>query len=166
MKKLFYIGSIALIVASCSSPKDKKGTADTTVAGDTISKTADTAVAGNKPAISSLCFLRTEGKEHQDSTSVELVVKGSKVSGIMNWLPWQKDSRKGTLNGEVKGDTVLATWTFMQEGVKDTLNLKFKLDSSQLLQKPLKLNTKTGRQQTDEKAGYTVVYKPSAKVKH
>ena len=35
-----------------------------------------------------------------------------------------------------------------------------KLSSEQLTQKPLKVNTANGRQETDETAGYTISYKP------
>lgn len=121
--------------------------------------------ANKAPVASSLCFLLTEGKSNQDTTSIELVIKGNKVSGQMNWLPYQKDSRKGKLAGVIAGDTIKATWTFMQEGMPDTLGLKFKLNNNQLMQKPLKLNTKTGRDQTDVSAGYSVVYQSSDKLK-
>lgn len=82
----------------------------------------------------------------------------------MNWLPYQKDSRKGTLDGTIINDTIHATWTFMQEGMKDTLKLNFLFKKSQLSLKPLKLNTKTGREQTDEKAGYEIAFDSDTKL--
>jgi hypothetical protein len=82
----------------------------------------------------------------------------------MNWIPDQKDSRKGTLEGTVKGDNIDAVWSFMQEGMKDTLSLKFKLNNNELSQKPLKLNVTSGRDQTDESAGYTLNYQVSNRV--
>lgn len=82
----------------------------------------------------------------------------------MNWLPYQKDSRKGKLDGIIKNDTIRATWSFMQEGMKDTLKLNFQFKNSQLSQKPLKLNTKTGREQTDEKAGYELAFDSDTKL--
>jgi hypothetical protein len=115
---------------------------------------------------SSLCFLRTEGKTNQDSTSIELVIENNKVTGRMNWMPYQKDSRKGTIEGTIKGDTINAVWSFMQEGMKDTLNLKFKLNNNELLQKPLKLKVTSGREQTDESVGYALNYEASNKVHH
>jgi hypothetical protein len=130
-----------------------------------VVKTQSTVQSTNAPVASSLCFLRTDGKSNQDSTSIEMVIKGNKVSGQMNWMPYQKDSRKGKIDGVIAGDTIKATWTFMQEGMTDTLGLKFKLDKNQLTQKPLKLNTKTGREQTDESAGYSLNYTSSDKLK-
>jgi len=157
---LFSIAS--LLIASCSSNNSKPVNKDSVTTADTgkITKTANSSVA------SSLCFLRTEGKSSQDSTSVELVIKDNKISGQMNWMPDQKDSRKGTLEGTIKGDSINAVWSFMQEGMKDTLSLKFKLSNNELSQKPLKLNVTSGRDQTDESSGYTLNYQVSNKVQH
>ena len=146
-----------LLLTACSSPATESSS---TAVADT-----DTAASGalNKRSgiITSLCFLRTEGKSNMDTTNVQLVIKGDTVSGEMDWRPYQKDGRKGVLEGKMHGDTARVLWTFKQEGVTDTLGLNFKLDSSRLVQRPLKLNKKTGRQQTDESAGYSVVYRPS-----
>lgn len=165
MKALILCCAASLAIVSCSSNQDKQSKTDSVVVSDTVVKTQSTVQTNNAPAASSLCFLRTDGKTKQDSTSVELVIKGNKVSGQMNWIPYQKDSRKGKLDGVIAGDTIKATWTFMQEGMTDTLGLKFKLDKDQLTQKPLKLNTKTGREQTDESAGYNLTYQSSNKLK-
>lgn len=144
------LGCLAtLLLAACSSPNNDTAKTDTVINNDTLAK------AKNTPTVYSLCFLNKKGR---DSTSVELVVQGSKVTGQMNWLPYQKDSRKGTIDGILTNDTIHATWTFMQEGMKDTLKLNFLFKNSQLSQKPLKLNTQTGREQTDERAGYEIAF--------
>lgn len=160
MKYLNSACIVLLLMASCSSNNNKSVNKDSV-----DSHAADTGkVTG--PATSSLCFLRTEGTSHQDSTTIELVIKDNKLTGEMNWQPYQKDSRKGTLDGTVKGDTINAVWTFMQEGMKDTIGVKFLLKKDALLQKPMKVNTKNGREETDEAAGYTVTHEPYNKVKH
>ena len=165
MKSIILCCVAALGLAACSSNTNNQAKTDTVVAGDTLAKAKASQLANNTSAVSSLCFLRTEGKAKQDSTSIELVIKGERVTGQMNWLPYQKDSRKGTLDGVIKGDLIQAKWSFMQEGMLDTINLKFKLDKDQLTQKPLKLNLKTGRDQTDETADYTLAYKASTTIK-
>lgn len=159
---LFCIASIAL--ASCTSSSNKKtaGT-DTAINGDTLAKSKSAPTTNNTPTAYALCFLRTEGK---DSTSIEFVIQGDKLTGQMNWLPYQKDSRKGTLDGVIKDNIIKAKWSFMQEGMKDTLNLDFLFKDSKLSQKPLKLNTKTGRDQTDESAGYSLAYRSVDKIHH
>jgi predicted SnoaL-like aldol condensation-catalyzing enzyme len=123
----------------------------------------DTLVADGKDTaeVYSVCFLNSMGK---DSTAVELMVKGDKVTGHLNWMPYEKDSRKGTLEGTIKDDTIRANWTFMQEGMTDTLAVNFLLKGETLAQKPLKFNSKTGREQTDEAAAYTISYQPTSKL--
>jgi hypothetical protein len=166
MKRIILFGIASLFIVACSSNTNKSGKTDTVIAGDTLAKAKSTPTTNNTPTVTSLCFLRIEGKGKSDTTSIELVIKGNKVTGQMNWLPYQKDSRKGTLEGTIKGDTLQAKWSFMQEGTKDTMNLKFKLDGGQLSQKPLKLNPKTGRDQTDDKAAYSISYNSSTQVHH
>ncbi|MGF7079388.1 hypothetical protein [Mucilaginibacter sp. UYCu711] len=160
--KYIALGCLAtLLLAACSSPNSDTAKTDTIINNDSLAKAKNTAVNNNTPTIYSLCFLSKKGR---DSTSVELVVHGNKVTGQMNWLPYQKDSRKGTLYGTIINDTIHATWTFMQEGMKDTLKLNFLFKNSQLSLKPLKLNTKTGREQTDEKAGYEIAFDSDTKL--
>ncbi|WP_295795354.1 hypothetical protein [Mucilaginibacter sp.] len=158
MKYLNLLCIISLLIASCSSNNNKTENKDADKA-DSTKITAASATATD----TSRCFLLTEGTKNQDSTTIELAIKNNKVTGQMNWLPYQKDSRKGTLTGTAKGDTVNAVWSFMQEGMTDTIGLKLVLNGNRLMQKPLTFDAKTGRQHTDEKAGYTVVYKETGK---
>ena len=67
------------------------------------------------------------------------IINANKVNGDMNWLPKEKDRRKGTLSGTLNGDKIEAVWSFMQEGMKDTLAVEFKLSAQQLAQKPMSL---------------------------
>jgi hypothetical protein len=160
--KQIALGCLAtLLLAACSAPNGGAAKTDTIINNDTLAKAKNTPVNNNTPTVYALCFLSKKGR---DSTSIELVVHGNKVTGQMNWLPYQKDSRKGPLEGIIKNDTIRATWTFMQEGMRDTLNLNFLFKNSQLSQKPLKLNTKTGREQTDEKADYEIAFDSDTKL--
>jgi predicted SnoaL-like aldol condensation-catalyzing enzyme len=154
--KYLTLGCIAtLFLAACTS-STKTEVTDTVANHNTIVNDGkDTAV------VYSVCFLHTQAK---DTTSVELMVKDNKVTGHLNWMPYEKDSRKGTLEGTLKNDTIRATWSFMQEGMKDTIGVNFLLKGETLAQKPLKFNSKTGREQTDEAAGYTLVYDASTKL--
>ncbi len=155
MKNICLILALAFIVASCNNTGNKS---EDTLA-DTLTDTSN-----RTPNAHALCFLRTEGNNNQDTTSIELVIKDNKVTGLMNWMPFEKDSRKGKLNGTIKNDTIDAVWSFMQEGMTDTINLKFTIINNQLMQKPLILNATTGRQQTDDTAGYTLAYRTSDKI--
>ena len=156
MKRHIVIAALAF--ASCTGNGDKQnGTGDT---ANTVVDTAQTKVVPVQDA--PYCFVNTEGNTNQDSTTVNFTVKGSAVTGQMIWLPKEKDRRKGSLHGTVDGDLITAVWSFMQEGMKDSITLSFKLQPHTLMQKPLKTNTSTGREETDEAADYSVVYKEAA----
>lgn len=151
MKKYLSIAIIAL--ASCAGSSDKNNGTDTT------STTTDTTVTTKAPTLDGQhCFVRTEGTANQDTTTVQLTVTGTQVTGQMAWLPKEKDKRTGALTGTLDGDNITAVWSFMQEGMKDSIKVAFKLSPQKLQQKPLKVNTANGRQETDESAGYTVEY--------
>ena len=146
-----------LAIAACTSPASKNKDA---AIKNALVKSQSAGDTSHQAAITSLCFVHLEGTNQQDSTTVELSIKGNTVTGEMHWIPYGKDARKGILNGTRNGDTIRAVWTFKQEGMTDTMAVNFKLKVNELSQKPLKLNTKTGRQQTDEAAGYSVEYQP------
>ena len=145
---------VAVAISACTSTDNTQELGDIIVNSDTLAKSTET-------ESTSMCFLRAEGKSNKDTTSIELVFKDNKVTGQMHWHPFEKDSRKGTLSGTLNGDTVYAEWSFMQEGMQDTLGVQFLVIGNNLTQKPLKLNTQTGRQQTDASAAFTLQYRPS-----
>ena len=49
------------------------------------------------------------------------------VSGNYNWIPAEKDQRKGTLDGTLTDNTVTAQYRFIQEGMEQTTTLKIRL---------------------------------------
>ncbi|MES2107693.1 MAG: hypothetical protein V4577_03025 [Bacteroidota bacterium] len=160
MKYLNIISAAAIFMAACSPGGPKTENKDGAQPTDT------TLVKNNANATdTSRCFLLTEGKNNKDTTTIELAIKNKKVTGQMIWLPYEKDKRTGTLEGVIKDDSIHAVWSFMQEGMRDSIPLKFLLKGNLLVQKPLKFDEKTGKQQTDEKAGYTLAYKETGKIK-
>ncbi|WP_374951755.1 hypothetical protein [Mucilaginibacter sp.] len=153
-----YIIIFTLALASCAGNGSKNN--NDTLAADSGKKDTSAATRLNTPAQNmEYCFVHTDGKNADDTTAVHLVINANKVSGDMSWLPKEKDRRKGTLLGTLEGDNIKAVWSFMQEGMKDTLAVEFKLSAQELAQKPMNLNTKTGREQVNTKADYSVIYK-------
>jgi len=106
------------------------------------------------------CFLRTEGTQQQDSLYIQLVVRDETVSGVYNVIPHEKDARRGTVMGKVDNGVFDLVWTFTQEGTQDTLRVVFALRDGQLLQKPLSVDTLTGRQITLDTAPFSEAYEP------
>ncbi|MBC8052824.1 MAG: hypothetical protein H7Y13_07145 [Sphingobacteriaceae bacterium] len=108
--------------------------------------------------LTSLCFRRVDGLLGQDTSSIHLVFYVDKVSGDFNHIPHEKDSRKGTIAGTLKGKQVNALWTFMQEGTTDTLSVEFLLTDRGLLQKTFGIDKQTGRQKLTDTSTFTIAY--------
>jgi hypothetical protein len=104
------------------------------------------------------CFLRTEGDKNQDSTKIQLNINGDVVRGTMIWLPAEKDSRRGKLNGTIIDGVIKASWTYMQEGMENTLPVEFMLEGESLKQKKSKYDNVTGEESLDEKSDYELHY--------
>jgi hypothetical protein len=152
--QLGFVSLIALTIASCSGNR-------TTNDADTVIKKEDTAMANapDAPAVNmEYCFYTTEGAASQDTTKVNLHINSNKVTGDMDWLPKEKDARKGSLMGKLNGNVIKALWTYGQEGSTDTLSVEFQLRGNQLAQKPYRYDAKTGKQQTNSAADYAVIY--------
>lgn len=147
MKNLLIIFFSMMILSSCTTNVNKARSEDSTVLNPE---------AANGTA--QLCFQKLEGTANQDTTYLKLIINGSSVSGELNYLPYEKDSRKGTISGSRNGNLIKAVWRYMQEGIADSISVEFKLDGDRLLQKNLSVDPKTGRQYTNETSGYTMEY--------
>lgn len=74
-------------------------------------------------AVSEECYL---GILKKDTISMSLNIKGNQVSsGKLSYKFFEKDKNEGTLNGEMKGDTLFADYTFMSEGVSSVRQVAF-----------------------------------------
>lgn len=104
------------------------------------------------------CFIRLDGDQQQDSTYLQLVIRGETVSGTYNYLPYEKDARRGTVLGTADNDTLDMVWTYKQEGIQDTMRVVFLLEGEKLLQKSLTIDTLTGRQFTLDTDGFSEIY--------
>ncbi|SFU27006.1 hypothetical protein SAMN05216480_10135 [Pustulibacterium marinum] len=101
-----------------------------------VQKTAEQAVDmmdGQKPT-ETLCFLTTgkaikaEDRTLRDSTILKInVFEKQKVSGKFNWIPAEKDQRKGLFEGAKSGNTIKGAYTYTQEGVPKTATILIKL---------------------------------------
>ena len=61
------------------------------------------------------CYYSVQGK---DSAYLKLVSMGTSVAGILNYIPYEKDKNTGTISGELHGDTIIADYKFMSEGME------------------------------------------------
>ncbi|ASV30730.1 hypothetical protein [Maribacter cobaltidurans] len=110
---------ISVLVTGCKNGDKQKN--------DMEESTAKTSIS-NK---GQLCFQNVypyqDNPSTQDVLELNLTIDGNTVSGNYNWLPAEKDQRKGTLNGTLTDDNVTAQYHFMQEGMEQTAMLKIRL---------------------------------------
>ncbi|MBD1398675.1 hypothetical protein H9Q13_15995 [Pontibacter sp. JH31] len=102
-------------------------------------------------AVRQLCFLQvTKGSpatiagEAIDSLLIRLTIQGDSVTGILHWLPSQKDTMKGTLAGTLQDSILTATYTYMAEGVTAKEERIFKIEADTIWMKTGELEEKSG----------------------
>lgn len=116
--------------------------------------------AGYHPLDTTLCYLRVQGTEAEDSTYLHLDIHQDTVSGLMNWIPAEKDARKGFLYGMHRQDTLELFWVFLQEGREDTLRTRFLLKNKRLYQQAYAVDPATGAQYTPDSGSFTLEFLP------
>lgn len=138
--KLLPLFAIAIITLSpgCGSPQQPAGNADTVAGKDSV-------------ADGQFCFRRVSGGQGKDTLELNLTIRAGAVSGTMTDRIYEKDARRGTIEGSIDGTVISAVWKYNQEGVDDTLKLEFTKEQDRLLQRPFLFNAAAGRQQTDFK---------------
>lgn len=68
-----------------------------------------------------------------DIEELTLNISGNEVTGEYNWLPAEKDQRKGKLKGTVIGKTISAKYVFMQEGIEDNADLTIIIENDKAI---------------------------------
>ncbi len=105
----------AILIASCNN--EQKKPIETTMVKDTV-KTVE-----NKIMIpASSCYSSITGK---DTVILKVEVFPNVVTGKLSYQFYEKDSNKGELTGQLKGDTLLADYKFMSEGTQSIRQVIF-----------------------------------------
>lgn len=115
MKNILYYLCFILLIASCTTTKEQQSSDIGEVQEEKL-----------------LCFRNEypfeDNSGRMDIEELTLVITGNQVTGMYNWLPAEKDQRKGKLTGSISGNTITAKYTFMQEGVEDSTNIIIQID--------------------------------------
>ncbi len=85
--------------------------------GNSTKSTATDAKVAETDTNSNQCFKYINKK---DTASLSLVIKDDKVNGTLSYNLFEKDKNNGTITGIVKGDTIIADYTFQSEGTTST----------------------------------------------
>lgn len=150
MKKILLLFTVlAVFIISCTSNNSDKTQGDSTgmIAVDTTFTPTNAT-----PVNSTDCYAYINKK---DSANLKLVIKGEELTGDLSYKFFEKDSNKGTISGEIKGDTVIADYTFDSEGLRSVRQVVFLKKDGKLYE---------GYGDTEEKNG-KVAFKDRAALK-
>ena len=111
---------------------------------DSLANQPDTVAAKSRA-----CYASIKGK---DTVTLSYMIAGNTIAGKMNYTLFEKDRNSGTINGTVKGDTIIADYTFTSEGRTSVRQVAFLKKGDQLLE---------GYGPTEEKGGKIVFTNPA-----
>ena len=116
-KTLLSLGMALGIFAACTSNNSEHQTGDSSAM-----KSPDTTAIPANPVAgkSENCYAYIKDK---DSILLKLNIEGQEVTGDLAYNLFEKDKNKGTISGEIKGDTIIAEYLFDAEGVRSTREL-------------------------------------------
>jgi hypothetical protein len=117
MKTLYYLGFV-LLMWSCTTEKKEE-----TSSSDEIQEEKLLCFRNEYP------FEDNSGK--MDVEELTLTITGSEVTGMYNWLPAEKDQRKGSLTGTLDGNSIKAKYIFMQEGIENSADISIQIEDNQ-----------------------------------
>jgi len=117
MKSIYFL-SILTAIASCNfSGKE------------TEKKTAPP--LDTKPVSPVNCYRYANAN---DTISLKLIHVGQSITGTLVYALKEKDSNKGTIQGSMKGDLLVAEYTFMSEGMTSIRQVAFKLEGDHFIE--------------------------------
>lgn len=149
MKKYFILAiGIAVIIMSFILIKQSKPSTNVL---ETNSETTIIEPVVTIPQNQELCFVKNFNK---DVTTVTLTVSGDKVVGRMDWVPFEKDSARGTLSGTLANGEMNLLYDYMIEGARQTEEKIMKIEDGKLLIKHGEL--------LDPKYNGNLIYKDSS----
>lgn len=77
------------------------------------------------------CYSFTNDK---DSITLKLILKDSFVTGNLNYNFFEKDRNTGSIEGRLTGDTIIAEYSFMSEGLQSAREVAFLRKGNNLLE--------------------------------
>lgn len=148
MKRIFIIFTAVFSITACTANLSNEGKkADTVLSSGTSGNSQET-----------LCFQKLSGTSNQDTARIKLTFEADQVSGDFSNIPFEKDSRIGTIRAKMDGDLIKGLWIYMQEGMSDTLEVEFKLMDKKLVQKNYTIDAGTGREVISEASVFNIEF--------
>lgn len=117
MKKLFLALIFSLIFLSCKQKEEEK-----------VAEQPETATIIKENKDGDFCYLKVVSR---DSIILNYTRKGDSISGIFNWLPYEKDKKISTFKGTIKGNSATAVGHYFSEGMEYHEELIFTITGNQ-----------------------------------
>lgn len=83
---------------------------------------------------------------NNDTVTLSLDIMNNSVTGSLSYNIYEKDKSIGTIAGEMKGDTLIADYTFFAEGVTSASEVVFLKRNNQVIQGFGETTTSNGKQ--------------------
>ena len=116
------LGVAALLMASCQGGTTKKTQAK-------IDSTIITNATASPDSIRCYQYIK-----NRDTATLSLKTKDNTISGTLGYNLYEKDKNAGTIAGIVKGDTIIANYTFQSEGKTSIREVAFLKKGDQLVE--------------------------------
>ncbi|WP_293786089.1 hypothetical protein [uncultured Pedobacter sp.] len=114
------LGAAALLMSSCQGGTAKK----------TQAKIDSTIVANAAVTTDSVqCY---QYIKNRDTATLSLKTADQKFTGTLGYNLYEKDKNAGTIAGVIKGDTIIANYTFQSEGKTSVREVAFLKKGDQL----------------------------------
>lgn len=117
-EKIVTILICLFVVLSCNNPAphdEKNNNKDTLIAAESGTRLNN-----------ELCFSKME----KDTIFLQMAMHDSVVSGNLNYRLFEKDANSGKIKGKFYGDTLIADYTFMSEGIESVRQVVFLIKDS------------------------------------
>ncbi|MCW3115193.1 MAG: hypothetical protein JWR18_3589 [Segetibacter sp.] len=70
----------------------------------------------------------------KDTITLKLVHIGEAITGTLVYNIYEKDKNKGTIQGKMEGDVLVANYTFMSEGITSVRQVAFKMNGNDFIE--------------------------------
>ena len=117
MKSIYFL-IIASLITSCNAQKEE------------AEKTNLEQVKSTNPSPIN-CYKYATAN---DTVILKVINVGNSITGTLVYILKEKDKNKGTIQGNMRGDILVADYTFMSEGIQSTRQVVFKKEGSSFVE--------------------------------
>lgn len=109
---------LAGVFASCNSPKD-----ETARTGSLLAESKESSPVN--------CYRYATAT---DTIILKVIHVGNSITGTLVYSLKEKDKNKGTIQGNMRGNILVADYTFMSEGILSTRQVAFKMEGNSFVE--------------------------------